>query len=392
MRVLITDGDNRAALAVTRSLGERGHEVVVGERTRHSLAGSSRHAARSFVYPDPGREETAFLDTVHDATERHRINVLLPVSDITTMLIAAHRSLWEPSCAVPFAPEGSLLRAADKLDTLRTAERLGVPVPRSWVIASAFDHPPSGLEYPIVLKPYRSRVRTNVGWQSCSVRYALSEASLRLELSRRPPHEFPIILQERVTGPGIGVFMCFDRGRPIAAFSHRRLREKPPSGGVSVLCESIAMDPMLQAHAERLLSELAWHGVGMVEFKVDPRDGQAKLMEINGRFWGSLQLAIDAGVDFPALLVDLAVGRAPASTSVYRAGVRNRWLWGDIDSLILRLRARSTARFLSDGKGRLTALREFLPLWGRDLHYDNPRWSDLRPWFHETRRRLRGAA
>jgi predicted ATP-grasp superfamily ATP-dependent carboligase len=86
-----------------------------------------------------------------------------------------------------------------------------------------------------------------------------------------------------------------NRGRLRAAFAHRRLREKPPSGGVSVLSESIALDPQVLEQAERILEALKWHGVAMVEFKRDARDGVAKL-GINGRFWGSLQLSVDAGV------------------------------------------------------------------------------------------------
>ena len=86
--------------------------------------------------------------------------------------------------------------------------------------------------------------------------------------------------------------------RPVAFFAHKRLRERPPWGGVSVLSESAEPDPRLKALARQLLDDACWHGVAMVEFKVAP-DGTPYLMEINTRFWGSLQLAIDAGVDFP---------------------------------------------------------------------------------------------
>src|SRR5439155_25387070 len=111
-----------------------------------------------------------------------------------------------------------------------------------------------------------------------------------------------VLLQEFVAGRGEGVFLLTDRGRPLARFAHRRLREKPPWGGVSVLSEAIAPDPELLAGSERLLAELALTGVAMVEFRRAP-GGPAYLMEVNPRLWGSLQLAIDAGVDFPSMLV-----------------------------------------------------------------------------------------
>src|SRR2546430_8599658 len=83
-----------------------------------------------------------------------------------------------------------------------------------------------------------------------------------------------------------------------------------------------------------ILDHVGWHGAAMVEFKVRA-DGRPYLMEINPRFWGSLQLAIDAGVDFPWLAYQLAAGLTPDSVEGYRIGVRNRWLLGDLDHVYL---------------------------------------------------------
>jgi predicted ATP-grasp superfamily ATP-dependent carboligase len=234
--------------------------------------------------------------------------------------------------------------------------------------------------------------RTAAGWLSSSVGYARAPAELREALDRRPPHDFPLMLQERVSGPGLGVFVCYDRGRLVALFAHRRLREKPPWGGVSVLCESVAVAPLARDCAERLMRELNWHGVAMVEFKRDDRDGLPKLMEINGRFWGSLQLAIDAGVDFPSILLGVALGTPPAAPRDYRVGVRCRWLWGDFDSLLLRCRSRRSDVEAQDGLGCLAALGQFLRLAGHELHYDNPKCDDVRPFLFESRERVWPAA
>jgi hypothetical protein len=105
-------------------------------------------------------------------------------------------------------------------------------------------------------------------------------------------------------------------------------------------------------------------------------------MEINPRFWGSLQLAIDAGVDFPALLVEAAADAAPPA---YRSGVRSRWFWGDVDALLLRLTAGAGAPPPLDGLGRWRAIVQCLALWQRDTYYDNPKAGDWKPWLFETR-------
>jgi len=127
------------------------------------------------------------------------------------------------------------------------------------------------------------------------------------------------LVQEYLPGHGEAVFLLADAGRTLASFAHRRLREKPPSGGVSVLREAIAPDPKLLAAAERLLAELAFTGVAMVEFRRTP-DGRAALMEVNPRLWGSLQLAVDAGVDFASLLVALHRGARPEAPPTPRLG------------------------------------------------------------------------
>ncbi len=243
-----------------------------------------------------------------------------------------------------------------------------------------------------MIKPHRSRVRTPDGWLSCTVGYAADAASLQRELARRQRAQYPLILQECIAGPGAGLFACYDRGRAIALFCHQRLREKPPWGGVSVLSESAPLDPDLVGAGTRLLDALGWHGVAMVEFKRDARDGTPRLMEINARFWGSLQLAVDAGVDFPNLLVDAAFGVSPAEPPAYKVGVRNRWLMGDLDSLLLRLHGGRSRPVSWDGGSRAGAVLSFLKLWGRDLHYENPRADDLGPWWHEARQWFRRSA
>jgi predicted ATP-grasp superfamily ATP-dependent carboligase len=188
--------------------------------------------------------------------------------------------------------------------------------------------------FPVVIKPARSRVWADGRWYVNSVSYANEPIRVGRDLA--------VAGGPSVSGAAAGADpgcrsrrVRLLRQRPaVCLFSHRRLREKPPSGGVSVLRESVAVDPVAGQHARALLDSLNWHGVAMVEFKQDERDGQLKLMEINGRLWGSLQLAIDAGVDFPNMMADLLAGKALAPLPSYKIGVQTRWLWGDIDSLL----------------------------------------------------------
>ena len=391
MRILVTDGNNRAALAVTRALGTEGHAVVVAERRSPALAQMSRYCAAPATYPDPTADPEAFVASLIETVRRERIDVLLPVADITTMLITEHRDRFEPLCRLPVADAAAVQRAADKVDILRTAARLGVPIPATVFLEVGEDPVTSAaaLPWPIVVKPRRSRLRTPDGWVSTSVRYARTPDELRRIVAASPPEGFPLILQECLEGPGLGVFMCYKHGTLVALFSHRRLREKPPSGGVSVLSESVPVREDAGLAARRLLDDLRWQGIAMVEFKVDARDDVPRLMEINGRFWGSLQLAIDAGVDFPSILLETLTQDPPGAVPSYRYGVRNRWLWGDFDALLLHLFGSGPGRA---GGGRMKAIVDFLRFWQRDLHYESPKWGDLGPWWYESRQWVRNVA
>jgi len=242
--------------------------------------------------------------------------------------------------------------------------------------------------FPIVIKPARSVGEAGGVRQKLAVRHAASLEELHQVLAGYSGAAFPLLLQERVVGPGIGVFLLLWDGVLRATFSHRRLREKPPAGGVSVYCESVALDEALVQRASRLLQSLGWQGIAMVEFKTDGRTGEPVLMEINGRFWGSLQLAIDAGVDFPRLLLECATGQPPSAPAPYRVGTRLRWWWGDVDQLLLRLRRTQKELHLPpDGAVGSAALRDFLRFRLSD-HAETFRWNDPRPFLFESRQWL----
>jgi predicted ATP-grasp superfamily ATP-dependent carboligase len=279
---------------------------------------------------------------------------------------------------------------ANKWSVLQRASQCGIPIPRTHFIDGGAGLKPliAQIAYPAVVKPLRSRIRTDTGWLLTTVHYADCESDLRrLYQDTEYLARYPSLIQERIVGPGIGVFVLCDHGRLRAAFAHRRLREKPPSGGASVLCESVALDPELLDQAMRLLGPLAWHGVAMMEYKQDRRTGRSFLMEVNGRFWGSLQLALNAGVDFPYLSYQLALGQPLEIPLTYKVGVRSRWLLGDLDHLLLRLFHHNRDQHLPEcPPSRVRTLLDFLKLAGPGLHYDVVSRDDPRPFVYEVHR------
>lgn len=385
-RVLVTDGRQRATLAVVRSLGRLGHEVIVVEDVIPSLASTSRYSTRGLESPSPHSDPLGYVDFIHDEVRRNRYGLLIPMTDVTAILVARHAARLREHVRVPLVAWECFEKALDKEHVLRLAQQLGVPVPRTWTLESPADvdrHAPE-FEYPVVIKPRRSKHLGPDGWISGSVSYAYSMDEVRRTLVENGS-PMPMI-QERVPGPGCGGFFLFAHGEMKAAFFHKRLREKPPSGGVSVLRESIAVHPQMRDYAVTLLSALGWHGVAMVEFKLDSRDGLPKLMEINPRFWGSLQLAIDSGVDFPALLYEMEVEGDVEAVRSYAVGVRSRWFLGDLDHLLIRIgKSRRELNLPADYPGRWKTLIDFLNLWRKNTRYEVCRREDMSPFWFELR-------
>jgi predicted ATP-grasp superfamily ATP-dependent carboligase len=393
MRILVTDSGTRSALAATRSLGRAGHFVVTCGEHAPSLAGVSRHSRIHETYPNPSREPQAFAACIRELIVRHHIDVLLPMTEITTLTLANDAAVWSTGVKWPFADAVTVANAASKAYVLKLASEIGVPAPGMIEIADAAAVIPhlSKLNYPTVIKPSRSRVRTASGWVGTSVSYAHDADALQRQLSALPQEVFPVLLQERIEGPGVGVFMCYQHGKRVAVFAHQRLREKPPSGGVSVLCESREPDPAAVEYADKLLSRLGWRGVAMVEFKRNNRDGGLRLMEINGRFWGSLQLSIDSGVDFPKLAVDVATDIPIAPLGTYQVGKRSRWFWGDVSAMLLLLtRSPAKLNLPPDHPGRWRTLLQFFRFWDGQTRSEVLRTDDWRPFWLETRQWLSG--
>lgn len=382
--VLIMDANQRSALAATRSLGRLGYQVITADCEDQTLAGSSRHSTRHLVYPNPYESPLEFLKWVERALQPDQVQIVLPMTEVTTDLLIRHRERW-PEVTLPFPDIKTIDALSNKITLHRRAEQLGIPIPAT----RYFDSPSTLLEeadeltYPLVLKPYRSRILLGDQWLCTSVVIAHSPTELRSALNSPTFVQHPFMAQACVVGEGQGIFALYDKGQPVTFFSHRRIRERPPWGGVSVLSESIQPDAKLISIARQLLDDVNWHGVAMVEFKV-ATDGTPYLMEINTRFWGSLQLAIDAGIDFPALLLKIAQGQSVPQPTV-TTGKRLRWLMGDLDHLYLTWKS-SRYSLWEKLRTSITLLKP--DLTGLTRHEVN-RLDDMAPAWHELKQYLR---
>ena len=380
--VLVLDGNQRSALAVTRSLGRRDIRVVVADASGRSLAGSSRYCAERFAYPSPRSEPNAFIHCLAAECRRRRIDVLYPMSDISMYHVLKHRDRLG-SVVVPYGSFEAYERLSDKWRFFQLVAELGLSMPRTHFVESAadLDRIAPELRFPLVVKPYRSQLWAQGRWLHARVCYAdsLSELkSITASVEYLAGQRF--LLQEYIHGENQGIFALANRGVPEAYFANRRVRDVPPEGGIVVLAESIPMNPATRVIAERLLSHVGWHGVAMIECKI--RDGVPYILETNARFWASTQLAVDCGVDYPWLLYQLATGRPRDSVGPYQEHRRLRDLLGDIEHFYMNLARLGLNRYESDEERR-HALRGFWTPLDRRTYYEKNRWADPAPFVYE---------
>jgi predicted ATP-grasp superfamily ATP-dependent carboligase len=233
---------------------------------------------------------------------------------------------------VALPPADSFEIANDKARTAEVARAAGIGTPREALVADfdAARAAAGALGYPLVLKSAREEGRK-------ALRYVRAEGELATAFAAvRAISTGGVLAQEKVGGDGFGFSALYWNGRRVRHCMHRRLREWPPTGGTSAAAESLVAAPALERAGTAVLDALRWHGVAMVEFKgpagaaAEDSPGELKLMEVNAKFWGSHDLALAAGVNFPGDLVDLLEGRELLPPAPVR-GVRFAWpLGGDL--------------------------------------------------------------
>ncbi len=333
MHVLVTDDSYKHTLGIVRCLGKKGIRVSVLADSPTALASLSRYCSAKHVVPPPS--DRSFATAIIDLLRRVYFDLVIPVGYTSTVALAEHQEEIRTLTRMEVVSSEKIRQAADKTYMHGLATAAGVPVPRM-ISPASFDEAvqrSTELQFPVVIKSPCETPKE-------PVRYAQTRSELlslyrviceRIDHSHR---RLPMI-QEFVPGFGCGFFALYQEGVCKRVYMHKRIRETPPSGGVSCCAESF-YDAKLKDYGMRLLDRLGWHGVAMVEFRCDERDGKYKLMEINPKFWGSLDLALAAGVEFPYYLCQTAQGERLEYSEEYERSLRYHWPLLEMQHVLMR--------------------------------------------------------
>lgn len=332
IRVLVTDGSYKHTLAAVRSLSRSGFIVdVIG--SPYCLCRWSRYVSK-IAYPQDKFKDEFIGEFINFLAQSH-YDVLLPIGARSVQLVSNHRTLIERYCALPLATFNSIELCLNKKEMYKFAAEIGINVLQTWLFTSIDDllSHKSEISFPVVIKGQSEIIKDRV-------LYAHNEEQLLAMVAAwgrgldQDKVKFPLI-QQYIDGVGVGFFALYQHGQCKRIFMHQRLRETPPSGGASSCAISI-YEPNLREAGMKILDALHWHGVAMVEFKRERTTGKLYLMEVNPKFWGSLDLALASGVDFPSLAVKLAIGEEIPCSEDYKVGVKFHWpLNGELDHVKL---------------------------------------------------------
>ena len=353
MKAIVTDANNRIALAVARSLGSRGIDIICVEQEQFSkktpLCFYSKYCKKGYVLPNLHSAGDKFVAGILNIASNG--DVLIPVSTGMVDFVSSQATELGKFINFVVPSQESFVLANDKEAVINLADTIGIPTPKTILVKSGgqLKEIAGNIGYPVVIK-----IRNDSGINlKPGEKYRIAKNSKELinfcDLLKGITSDF--VIQEYIKGQGYGFEAFFDANNELKAyFCHRRLREYPISGGPSSFCESVN-DPQLIDYGLKLLSKMSWKGLAMVEFKKDVIDNKFKLIEVNPKFWGTLPLAIESGIDFPFIFYNASLGNKLEIKKEYPAGIKMRFLWLDIPAVIQEL---------LKGKRKLFTLRSLL--------------------------------
>ncbi len=327
-KVLVLGGNYRMVLPIVRSLGRKGLSVHLAWCPPDSIALRSRYLACVHSLPAHAPDDDAWCTALRELGSRERFDLVIPAGEFENMACQSRRAVLEPDLRLAILSPDAYRATIDKIETGRLAHAVGVPYPRTIAVAETDDIETilATVTPPAIVKPCSSH--TGSDSNKNFVQRVADGDEMRRAVRAALLSRHRVLVQELVPGRGAGIEVLAHEGTILFSFQHDRLHETTGYGSAYRVSAPVNAD-LLDA-VRRLFAAIRYTGVGMVEFRVDPESGRWCLLEINGRFWGSLPLAVASGADFPYFLYEMLVHGKTSFPQSYRLGVRSRDLSFDL--------------------------------------------------------------
>ena len=322
VKIFVTDGRSLTALAIAKSLGEKGFEVHCGEEFKYNPTFFSKFIKKRFVYPSPEKQPDQFINEMLRLVKKERYNMMVPIRDETTLLFSKYKDDLSRYTNIYLADYEIIKKLRDKGETVKIAQKCGVPVPKTYFPEDMdVKEIKKSVEQPMLIRPRISSGSRGITYVDSPEKF--DDAYYQVKREYGEP-----MIQEYISHNGghysIGTLFN-DNSEPIAVHTYKETKQYPISGGPAVNAISVKkekwVDDMLQ-----ILREVGWKGPAHIDVLYDLSSNTPKLLEVNPRFWMTLNLSIRSGVDFPYLLYKLANGEMVEPVKSYQVGVKYRWV------------------------------------------------------------------
>jgi predicted ATP-grasp superfamily ATP-dependent carboligase len=328
MQVLVTNAKSRIGYLTTRNLARHGVSVTAGDYTPLAMTFFSRHCRGRLVYPSPYDQPQEFLKRLYDWGEEHTGSVLLPTYD-ETILISQHQATLKDVFRMAVPDYASIQRVHHKDLLPSVARTIDIRTPETTVAYGPEDIETMSARwgYPVVVKPCRGAGAWGISYVEKDDRPSQAWHHA-LESTGLTPGQ--LLVQQYIPAARKYSYAAIYRKSELVAWVVlEHLRDHPPSGGSGTFVIA-REDQEIETASRSLLNHLGWHGVAEIEFVRHRDTGELYLMEVNPRLWGCISGALKAGIEFPYILLQVALGIDVDHSGPQKYGARGRWLLGDL--------------------------------------------------------------
>lgn len=370
------------ALTLAYALGRRGIPIIQVATSIDTSKATSRFVREHVEVGNVAASPEPLYAALDALAVRWPGAVVLPLADTVLHALSLAHARFAGRLRINCPPTPAVTPILDKEQTHQLAARLGLPIPRTFDVPdlATLERLAPSLPFPLFGK-IRDKVSSALlrGPADFGLAYYPDLASFRAAFAANPHHGALYLFQEYCPGQDVLLSLILHRGQVLTAFQGRSLRTLPSTGGVSVLVRSEPVDPVLCEQVAQLLRTVGWEGIAEADLRHDPVTGRIVLLEINGRFWGSLAAALNAGVDFPHYVYQLALGQKPFPPVRYQMGVVTHWALGDCKRLVRLWRAPAP------GESRFREVLRLLAAFRPGVRSMIWRWDDPGPAWAEWR-------
>ncbi len=382
-KALIFGEDTRSFLTVVRSLSKAGMLVDVVCFSNTSVALQSNCINKTYQLNHQSMTIDEWKNEVSQIIIDKEYDIVIPCDERALFPLIDIKDNIQTNSIFALPERNILVPLFDKVETRNTAQLCNISVAKGKqlnISNTSFAQLSQEFGLPLVLKPTQSYSEEELNKRQ-SVKIADNE-QLFLEFQKENLNQ-KCLVEGYFTGYGVGVSVLSNRGDVKAAFAHARVSE-PETGGGSSYRKAIPIEPSMLYACQKFCMHLKYTGVAMFEFKYNPNSKDWILIEINARFWGSLPLAVFAGVDFPAMYAHVLLKKYTPDCLTYNQSVYARNFTADIYDM------QKEFTLLKQKKGSVKAIAQlskrilsFSRLLTTNESIDSYSWHDQKPFWFE---------